>query len=485
MSGEVKRPVEDRRLDSWKEIAAFFGRNERTVKRWEKNRALPVHRVPGSQRGLVFAYSGELTRWLNSSASVEEVTETPPNFRNITDPSISVSESDGRVPPAIPPAAGQLVAMTRPGRWKAFGAACLLVLAGVTVLFVQYHRAHAITPAPASVPNAAPQKAITSQQAVDLYLKGRYYWNQRTGDSLKRAADSFNQAIVIDPSYAQAYAGLADTYNLLREYTSMPESEAYPQAIAAATKAVALDDSVSEAHRALAFGLFFWKWEIPRALEEYQRAIQLNPNDADAHHWYATSLLTIGRYRDALVEIERARALYPASPSILADRAFILYRSGDRAGAIAALKELEQAEPRFLSPPRYLARLYFEQGDYPLFLAQSKRAALISKDISENSLAEAARRGWETGQERGMLEALKSAQLQIFEQGKSSGFQLAHTYLLLNQRKEAIHYLEAAYSAHDSNVLDLPHSRFNSELSRDPDFESMEQRIEVLTGNEN
>jgi tetratricopeptide (TPR) repeat protein len=481
----LKRHVEDRRLDSWKEIATFFGRNERTVKRWEKNRALPIHRVPGSQRGLVFAYSEELTRWLNSSALVDEITDPPLNSPDFIERGVSESEKEATLSTAIPPVASQSVATTDARKWKALGVACLLALTALTALFVQHRRAHAITSAPASAANALHKKTITSQQAVDLYLKGRYYWNQRTGDSLQRAVDSFNWAIAIDPTYAQAYAGLADTYDLLREYTSMPESEAYPLAIAAATKAVVLDDSLPEAHRALAFGLFFWKWEIPRALEEYQKAIQLDPNDADAHHWYATSLLTIGRYREALAEIERARALYPASPSILADRALILYWSGDHTGGIAALKEIEQAEPRFLSPPRYLASLYFEEGAYPLFLAQSKQAALISKDISENSLAEAARRGWQTGGERGMLEALESAQLQTFENGKSSGFQLAHTCLLLKRRKDAIRYLEAAYSAHDSNILTLPHSRFNVELSGDPDFERLEQRVEVLTKTEN
>jgi tetratricopeptide (TPR) repeat protein len=481
MPGEVKRPVEDRRLDSWKEIATFFGRNERTVKRWEKSRALPVHRVPGSQRGLVFAYSEELNRWLNSSPLVEEGAETPPNFPNFIESGIPVSESKISVPPSAP---GQLVAITRARRWKALGAGCLVALTALIVLVVHHHHAHAITSTSASAPTAR-TKPITNQQALDLYLKGRYYWNQRTSDSLKRAADSFNEAIVIDPSYAQAYAGLADTYDLLRQYTSMPESEAYPLAIAAANKAVALDDSLPEAHRALAFGLFFWKWEIPRALKEYQKAIQLDPNDADAHHWYATSLLTIGRYKEAILEIERARALYPASPSILADRAFILYWSGDHASGIGALRELEQAEPRFLSPPHYLARLYFDQGDYPLFLEQLKRAALISKDISENSLADAARRGWQSGGERGMLKALESAQLVMFQSGKSSGFQLAMTSLLLNRKKDATRYLEAAYLAHDCNVLTLPHSHFHVELGDDPDFEHLEQRVEILTKIEN
>ncbi len=117
----------------------------------------------------------------------------------------------------------------------------------------------------------------------------------------------------------------------------MPRSEAFPRAIAAAAKAVALDDSLGEAHRALAFALFYWEWNIPRAFAEYRRAIAIDPRDEEAHHWYATSLLTLHRYPEALVEINEARKLDPTSRSILSDQALIRYWNGDRAGAIAHL----------------------------------------------------------------------------------------------------------------------------------------------------
>ena len=267
---------------------------------------------------------------------------------------------------------------------------------------------------------------------------------------------------------------MADSYNLIREYTSMPDAEAYPRAIAAAEKAVALDDSLAEGHRALAYSLFFWKWDLPRAFAEYRRAIELNPKDPDTYHWYATSLLCIGRFTEALAEIEHARSLNPESPSILADRAFILFYAGNRSTAVAELRELEEAEPDFLSPPRYLARVDMALGDYPDFLNQLGRAERISRDPHEAAILQAAKRGWAEGGSERMLEAMLQIQQ---EAGHSSGYEAAYTCLLLGHRQEAVRYLQAAYTAHDANVLGLRRSRFDSDLRGVPGYERLRQHI--------
>ena len=483
MSREAGSPVENKRLDSWKEIAAFFGRDERTVKRWEKNRSLPVHRLPGNQRGGVFAYSQELTQWLNSTAEEKETAVSPPDSPAVLE---LEAEADQQPPETHVTPVVDVASLPPPlaNHWKAIAAAGLALVMIIAALGTRHIRSRSPRAAPISTLTVSPvhAKAAPDHRAVEFYLKGRYYWNRRTGESLNRAVDSFTQAIVIDPYYAEAYAGLADTYNLLREYTSMPESEAYPRAIAAANKAVALDDSLAEAHRALAFALFNWKWEIPEAHEQYRRAIQLDPENADAHHWYATSLLSLGRNSEARVEIERARALSPTSPSILADRALIFYFAGERGAGIAALKEMEQTEPGFLSPPRYLSIIYLDQGDYPDFLEQQKRAAGLSKSLQEIATADAAKEGWQRGGERGMLEALANAQQQVFDKGQSSGYQLAHTCMLLGRKKDAVHYLQAAFAAHDGNVFGVPQGRFAESLKSDPDFEKLKLRILSYTG---
>jgi tetratricopeptide (TPR) repeat protein len=259
----------------------------------------------------------------------------------------------------------------------------------------------------------------------------------------------------------------------------MPESEAYPRAYAAASKAVALDSSLADAHRALAFDLFYWKWDIPNALKEYQEAIRLDPKNVEAHHWYATTLLDLGRYSESLTEIERARTLDPTSPAILADRGLILFTSGDQSGGITALREIEQSEPQFLSPPRYLATAFFVQQDFPNFIAEAERAAAISKGPQELAIAEAARNGWATGGKLQMLKNMQQAEQTSFEQGHSSGFDLACASMLLGEKTDAIHYLQAAYAAHDPRLFSIRSGRFQAELKGNPDFEQLKTQLQA------
>jgi tetratricopeptide (TPR) repeat protein len=472
--GAASQQAGEQPLNSWKEIATFFGRDQRTVRRWEKLRALPIHRIPGGQRGRVFAYPNELTNWLNSSADEEKATPVEPipealHPMEIVEPEIGQHETK---------IAEKGVASSWRRAASLLLATCLAVSVAACALWVRDYRQPSRQAADLLTPIRARQISTHNPQATELFLKGRYYWNRRTGDSLTLAVDDFSQAIALEPDYAEAYAGLADSYDLIREYTSMPDAEAYPRAIAAAEKAIALDDSLAEGHRALAFGLFYWKWDLPHAFAEYRRAIELNPKDPDAYHWYATSLFCIGRFDVALEEIEHARSLNPESPSILADRAFILFYAGHRSDSLAALRELEQAEPGFLSPPRYLARLDIAQGDYRDFLAQLDRAVRITKDPHEAAVLEAAKRGWAEGGSAKMLEAMERIQQEAVETGHSSGFEAAYICLLLGRREEAVRYLQAAYMAHDANLLGLRQTRFESDLRGVPGYERLRQKIQ-------
>ena len=213
----------------------------------------------------------------------------------------------------------------------------LAILLGFLILKHQIPR----QPTSASAISNAPLDHRPNPEAEELYLKGRYFWNKRTPEDLNKALDLFTQAIVRDPSYAQAYVGLADCYNLMREYSVMPPNEAYPRALAAAKKAVELDDNSAEAHNSLAFVTFYWTWDAATAEHEFKRAIALNPDYVAAHHWYATFLMTMRRYPEALVEIEKARKLDPSSTPIMADRGYILYWAGQPEAGIALLKQIE------------------------------------------------------------------------------------------------------------------------------------------------
>src|SRR5262249_4137922 len=156
--------------------------------------------------------------------------------------------------------------------------------------------------------------------AYQLYLKGRFYWNKRTGEAIKRSLEYFNQAIEKDPNYALGYAGLADAYLLLPGYSEGLPQDAYPKAKAAARKALELDATLAEAHTSLAFTLFVYDWNWTESTREFQRAIELNKNYATAHHWYGNINLTrLGRFDEAIAEMKTAQELDPLSLAIKAD----------------------------------------------------------------------------------------------------------------------------------------------------------------------
>ena len=186
-------------------------------------------------------------------------------------------------------------------------------------------------------------------EAYDLYLKGRYFWNKRTPAGFAQAAESFQQAIVKDPTYARPYAGLADTYALMSSYYIAPQQEMIPKARAAALKALELDDELAEAHVSLALITELYDWDWQTSEKEYRRAMQLDPSYATAHQWYAESLGFQGRFEEALAESERARQLDPLSLIIAADNCAILYYSRRFDSAIEKCRAVQAMEPAFSS----------------------------------------------------------------------------------------------------------------------------------------
>lgn len=451
----------ERRLDSWKEIAAFFARDERTVRRWEKESALPVRRVPGGAKGRVFAYESELRQWLT----------TPQAF-------------DGSVRASKPEIVIATDANARPDfatavMWAAALATCVALVAGILIYREQHRFAVNAAAAPASY-NHANQAAL---EAEEFYLKGRYYWNKRTPDDLNRAVDYFTQAIVHDPSYAMAYVGLADCYNLLREYSAMAPSEAYPRALAAARKAVELDDSSAEAHNSLAFVTFYWNWDVAGAEREFKRAIALNPSLVQAHHWYATFLLSCGRYQEALSQIELARKLNPSSAAILADKGQILRASGRINDSEILLKQVASSDPSFVSAHRYLLELYFDRGDYPSYLAEWRQMALLTHDKQDQAIEQAAEAGYSRRSTKGMLEGMLAEQEKIGVQGSVTAYSIARTCVLTGRKQEGLQYLKAAVDQRDTAALFLAGDRFFSGLRDDPGYQSLIERIRAIRPN--
>jgi len=316
-----------------------------------------------------------------------------------------------------------------------------------------------------------------NREAEDYYLKGRFYWNKRTPESLNQAVDSFTQAIVHDPNYSDAYVGLADCYNLMREYTLMPASEAYPRALAAAKKAVELDDHSSAAHASLAFVSFYGMWDAGTADEEFRRAIDLDPNNANAHHWYATYLQAMRRSDESLNEIDRAQALDPNSSSILADKGILLLRAGHRQEGLSLLRQLEQDDPNAVSPHRYLRFAYREQGDYPGYLSEMKKEAVLIHDSTLSSIADAADKGFSADGVRGMFEGELKQQKKAYNQGKLSPFFVAETYSLMGNTEEALKYLEACTDRHSDETVNIAVDPALDNLHSLPAFQQLLARI--------
>ncbi len=478
MPQDRRRPIGNRRLDSWKEIASFFDRDERTVRRWEKERELPVRRLPGL-RGGVYAFTDDLAQWMNSntqSGAPAAVTVESGAGMSATAAAVVVSQPEVNSS-GIPPYGPAPSQEPSPDHAKTVAkwviAICVLVVAFVvTLAAVRRQRVgSAVVRVASSTP--APVSPAVEAEAEDLYLKGRYYWNKRTPADLNKAVDYFTQAIVRDPNYAKAYVGLSDCYNLLREYTVMPPDEAYPRAMAAAKKAIELDPSLAEAHNSLAFDSFYWMWDAATAEQEFRRALALDPNYVLAHHWYATFLHALGRSDEALREINRAQELDPSSTTVLADKGVLLYAAGQKQEAVTLLKQIEDTEPSFLSPHRYLATTYLINGQYTEYLTEAKKVALLTQDKNGLAIVHAGEKGLSAGGAHGMLENILQIQISMYSDGSVGAYSLASTYAQLGQKQEALKYLGISRDRHETMLMNLRSDPTMSNLHDDVSFRNL------------
>jgi tetratricopeptide (TPR) repeat protein len=350
-------------------------------------------------------------------------------------------------------------------RWI-FIAALFLVTGALGFVLVRFVR-----------PGGKPTDRAANSAAQDLYLSGKYYWNKRTPESLNRAVDFFTQAIVRDPRYAKAYSGLADCYNLLREYSAMPASEAWPRAIAAAKKAVELDSSSAEAHSSLAFALFYGALDTRNGEREFRRAIELNPEYEKAHHWYATALMVQGRYPESLAEIERARQLDPSSTAILADKGFILFYQGHPDQAVALLRQVEAAEPASQSAHTYLAAIYLTQRDSGNYLLELQKAAELSNNEPAQAIWTAAREGFAGGGAHGMFERILEVQQNLLKDGRWPHYDVAKTFLAMGKRQEALDQLQAAVQNREMDIVALGNDPSFAGLHSEPRFQELEKQL--------
>jgi TolB-like protein/Flp pilus assembly protein TadD len=312
-------------------------------------------------------------------------------------------------------------------------------------------------------------------EAQQLYLKGRNAWSKRTADNIQEGAKFFQQAIEIDPNYAAAYAGLADCYSMLVNYSVLPGREAFPKAKDAAEKALALDENLAEAHAARAFIYFLWEWDWAEAGREYRRAIELDPNYSSARQLYSSLLAVIGQTDEALAEAKQARKLDPFSPIVASHPAWISYLSRNAESTIQEARQTLKLDQNFFPARRYLALGYDLQGKYNDAIAELQKAVSLAPQStlvkSELGYAYA-----KAGKREDALRVIDELRQSPGER-RVSPFHLALVHIGLGENERAIELLNKAYDERAERLVWLRADPRFDPLRLDPRFNDLLARI--------
>jgi len=320
---------------------------------------------------------------------------------------------------------------------------------------------------------ADPRRSSTSYEAYDLYLKGRYFWNKRTGAGFQQAIGYFQRAIAKDPSYAQAYAGLADCYVLLPAFSGLPPAEPMQEARAAATKALQLDEGLAEAHTSLALITENYDWDWPAAEKEYRRAIELNPNYATAYQWYAEYLTWLGRFEEAARVSERARELDPLSLIIAADNGAIFYYSRQYDRAETKLNAVLEMDPNF-SPAHKVRVVYVEKGQFADALADIEKCrTLFGMSVYWSSLAYTYGRSGQAAEAKHALD-----ELERLNPGQPlNPAAMAWAYAGLSDKDHTLLWLNKGYAQRSNTMTALKVEPAYDFLRSDPRFQDLIHRV--------
>jgi TolB-like protein/predicted negative regulator of RcsB-dependent stress response len=323
--------------------------------------------------------------------------------------------------------------------------------------------------------NAIAAQPTENTEAHQLYLRGRYLWNRRTGENLKKALAYFEQAAEKDPHYALAYSGMADSCTLIPIYSAGTPQEYNPRARAAAQKAVELDDTLAEAHTSLAY-VFFVDFENAQSVKEYERAISLNPNYAMAHHWFGSNLLSaLGRFDQAIAEGKRALELDPVSPVISASLGAIYKNARRYDEAIAQLRDTVEMHPEFYWAHRFLGVALELKGATSEAIAEYRKAFELNDDPAVLALLAHAKVSI------GKQDEARQILAQLTEEAKARyvpAYAFAVIHLALGETDEALDWLEKAARDHDglySNYFKV--DPYLDPLRGDPRFEALVSAI--------
>ena len=583
-SSKTQQPIDfpepaAERLDSWKEIAAYLKRDERTVRRWEKE-GLPVHRKVHKKQASIFAYKGEIDTWWNSDRQRLEAVERPPARKPLTvwlwvlalggaaliagafvfnaagirtqifglgtapihsiavlplenlsgDPNQQyfVDGMTEELTTALAQiSALRVISHTSAVQYKGtrkslpqiareLGVDAVIEGAvqrsgdkvGITVqlihapsdrhlwaksyerglrdvLALQREVAHAIAGevkarlTPPEKVRLASARSINSE-AYEDYLRGRFLSLSSTlGEAdTKRGIAYFQRAIQKDPIYALPYAGLAQSYITLSQpwNGALPPKETLPRAKAAAQKALAIDDSLGEAHSALAHVIQLYDWDWQGAEKEYRRALELNPNDAMAHLWYGEYLQVMERNEEALVQIRQAMALDPLNPVHLGELGSLFFTARQYDESNRAFQKAFELDPDYIWPHVGFGEIYGVHKMYREAISELEKAVNLSNRNDEGAMASLGKVLGDSGRKQEARKLLK----ELEERSKHryiSPFLVALVQIGLGEHDQAIASLEQGYTNRDQWMMYLNVDPRLDELRSDPRFQDLLRRV--------
>ncbi|MDQ3742959.1 MAG: tetratricopeptide repeat protein [Acidobacteriota bacterium] len=311
-------------------------------------------------------------------------------------------------------------------------------------------------------------------EAYQAYLKGRYFWNKRTEEGMRKGVECFRRAIELDPLYALAYAGLADSYNLLGIYNVSAPREIFPKARAAAVKALEIDDTLAEAHTSLAHVLQYFDWDWSGAEREYRRALELNPDYATTHHWYANYLITMGRHTEAMEEMRRAQRLDPLSPIIEGNIGNHLYYTRRYDQAIKHFQKMLEMEPDFYGTHSNLGGVYEQKGMYEEAISEFEKALALDDNLSTRAwLGHAYAIAGQTAAAHEVINDLKERA----ESRYISPYDIAMIYVGLGEREQAFAWLDRAYKDRSDSLVWLQIDPRLDSIRSDPRLIDLTERV--------
>jgi len=312
-------------------------------------------------------------------------------------------------------------------------------------------------------------------EAYRHYLKGRFHWNKRTEENFRKGIEHFNQAIEVDPDYALAFAGLADSYILLGFYAAYSPDDVMPKARAAAARALELDDSLAEAHNSMAYIQYVYEWKWAAAEKEFKKAIRLNPKYATAHHWYAFKLSAMGRHDDAVAEMKLARELDPLALIINTEVGWAYYFARQYDKAIKHYQRTIEMDPSFPVAYMLLGPALVQLGRYDEAIAAIRQAIELSGGgIGMNGLLGHAY--GRAGNKEAALETIEELKKHLA--GKYlSPYNLALIYAGLGDTARTLEMLEQSLKHHNLFLAWLNVEPMFDVVRNEPEFAGMVKRI--------